>query len=243
MSRVMLAKRKFFLVQQLSNYNRIAMRLSQKLHDLHKYSASIARGFMTPFALAGMPLSCLTMAGNYFFNQFGPQVRQNVATRVFNATSGSPNPNYQKLAMTDDEIQKKFNEIAGNPTWSGDTMQNIGGFSSPFALPGLNPNTPAFRAISGGRPVANAVAGTTPQQDALTNEQLDSAKRHMVEAAYKAEMQEIRKAEEENIKVIEDEIVQEQQLNNTRIEVTKTELKEVEQGEKNAIEREKSIYA
>ena len=50
------------------------------------------------------------------------------------------------------------------------------------------------------------------------------------------------KEKEKEIKVIEDDINMQQQQNNTRLEVTKTELKQVEEAEKAAIDRSKAVY-
>ena len=250
MSRVQIARRKMYLHQQLSNYNRVAMRLSERLHELHKYSASIARGFMSPFALAGMPVSCLSRAACFFQNQMSDAVASSVMARVRNVGMLSQNPVLSNLAQDGNRVlgaleyvqnRMPLDEISARNglSWNALTANNPPGALAPqdkyvssLLGKGTNINTNNQQTAAGAQPGIYY----TPNQE-------NAAIEHMVRNAYKEELRELQKAEAEEIKVIEDEITQEQQLNNTRIQVTQTELKEVEQHEKDAIDRSKATYA
>ena len=243
MSRVQIARRKMYLHQQLSNYNRVAMRLSERLHELHKFSASIARGFMSPFDLAGMPISCLARAESYFATQYGPLVGANVFDRVYKTCMASNNPNLTVLADPNNpqNVENVLKAVQERMPFDETFVQNglgYGGFDANIGTPPAKYYGP----LSGNRQEYTA-GGMDYSDPNLKREQQCAALEHMVRNAYKEELREMHKAEAEKIKVVEDEITQEQQLNNTRIQVTQTELKEVEQHEKDAIDRAKATYA
>ena len=243
MSRVQIFRRKAKLNQRMSDYNRIAMRLSERLHELHKYSAAIARGYMTPFALAGMPLSCLSMGLNYFANQFSPDMAQRVKARLFMAGQASNNADLKNqtnirddvsnMIMDDsikcfqDKIIYDFNPNGANSNLS---VPMYGGPNCMPAVPG------AFAAAAG--------LQTTPLQntDAAMSQQA-AALDCLTEKAYKEELKEMQKAEAENLKVIEDEIQQEKLANDHRMAATKEELQGLDQAEGEAIKRSTPKYA
>lgn len=208
MSRVMLAQRKMFLHMQLSFYNKIALDLSRKLHELHKYSASVAKGFISPMAMAGMPRSCMGLANGLIFAQ------------------GIANHNAMKKAST---IWGQHN---GNPAKGMSAGQASQYYQNVVSDMLDNPDR-----------YNQSIAGI--QNDDVRNREMmeNQYMLNMFDEALKEERREITKQKEAEIKEIEDDITIQQQLNNTRLEVTKTELKQVEEAEKAAIDRSKSVYA
>lgn len=208
MSRVMLAQRKMFLHMQLSYFNKIALDLSQKLHELHKYSASVAKGFVSPLAMAGMPRSCMGLAIGLAYGQF---------------------------KVNNDALRKSaiiWGNQHGNPAMGMSAIDAANQFGSTIREMLENPNA------------YNQKIASIPDEQARNNEIMKNEYMfHLFKEAQKEEQRELAKQKQQEIKVIEDDITMQQQLNNTRLEVTKTELKQVEEAEKAAIDRSKSVYA
>ena len=115
MSRVTLAIRKMFLHQQMSDLNAKNMRLSQKLMELHKYSASVARGYINLKEMAGMPISCRNLAAGFALSQFN--VNNNALNRAA-MTWAANNSNPRTGVSAQDQysyFQGAVREMIDNP--------------------------------------------------------------------------------------------------------------------------------
>ena len=59
---VTLERQRVAVFLELRRISELMMNLTRKKLDMHKYSASVSKGFMTPLAMAGMPASCSSLA-------------------------------------------------------------------------------------------------------------------------------------------------------------------------------------